>query len=107
MWKQLAKFVLKFRLIIIILVLSLTAWMGYFAKKAELSYEFSRALPKSDTIYKANESFKKMFGDDGNLLVIGVKSKDFFKFEFEKFVYLCRLANRHDQLLLNSPRTGR
>ena len=61
MWKQLAKFVLKFRLIIIILVLSLTAWMGYFAKKAELSYEFSRALPKSDTIYKANESFKKMF----------------------------------------------
>lgn len=81
MWKQLANFVLKNRLVLIILVVSLTAWMSFYAKKAELSYEFSRALPKSDPVYKANESFKKMFGDDGNLLVVGVKDDHFFKLD--------------------------
>jgi predicted RND superfamily exporter protein len=92
MWKPLAKFVLKYRLVLILLVLSLTAWMGYFAKKAELSYEFSRALPKSDAIYKANESFKKMFGDDGNLLVVGVQDEHFFK--IDKFAAYQKLVKK-------------
>lgn len=52
--------------------------MGYYASKVKLSYEFSRAIPTDNPKYLEYVSFKNTFGDDGNLLVIGVMSKEFF-----------------------------
>jgi predicted RND superfamily exporter protein len=78
MWQQLAKFVLKNRLILLCLLLLTTAWMGYYASKVKLSYEFARAIPTDNPKYKEYMSFKQLFGDDGNMLVIGVQTKDFF-----------------------------
>ena len=79
MWQQLAKFVLKNRLILLCLLLLTTVWMGYYASKVKLSYEFARAIPTDNPKYKEYMSFKQLFGDDGNMLVIGVQTKDFFK----------------------------
>jgi len=78
MWQQLAKFVLKNRLILLCLLLLTTVWMGYYASKVKLSYEFARAIPTDNPKYKEYMSFKQLFGDDGNMLVIGVQTKDFF-----------------------------
>ncbi len=78
MWQQLAKFVLKNRLILLCLLLLTTVWMGFYASKVKLSYEFSRAIPTDNPKYQEYMSFKKLFGDDGNMLVIGVQTKDFF-----------------------------
>ena len=78
MWQQLAKFVLKNRLILLCLLLLTTVWMGYYASKVKLSYEFARAIPTDNPKYKEYMSFKQLFGDDGNMLVIGVQTEDFF-----------------------------
>ncbi len=78
MWQGLAKFVLKNRFVLLILLLLSTIVMGYYASKVKLSYEFSRAIPTDNPKYQDYQSFKKLFGDDGNLLVIGVQTKDFF-----------------------------
>lgn len=78
MWKQLARFVLKNRLILLCVLMLTTVWMGYYASQVKLSYEFSRAIPTDNPKYLEYLSFKKTFGEDGNLLVIGVQSKDFF-----------------------------
>jgi len=78
MWQQLAKFVLKNRLILLCLLMLTTVWMGYYASKVKLSYEFARAIPTDNPKYKEYMSFKQLFGDDGNMLVIGVQTKDFF-----------------------------
>ena len=78
MWQQLAKFVLKNRLILLCLLMLTTVWMGYYAAKVKLSYEFARAIPTDNPKYKEYMSFKQLFGDDGNMLVIGVQTKDFF-----------------------------
>ena len=78
MWQQLAKFVLKNRLILLCLLLLTTIWMGYYASKVKLSYEFARAIPVDNPKYKEYMSFKQLFGDDGNMLVIGVQTKEFF-----------------------------
>ena len=60
--------------------------MGFFASRVKLSYEFSKAIPTSNKHYKDYLNFKKVFGDDGNTLVIGVVSKDFFKIKnFEAY----------------------
>jgi uncharacterized protein len=79
MWQRLAKFVLKNRVLLLIILLIATAVMAFFASKIKLSYEFSKAIPTNNAKYQDYLSFKEKFGDDGNVLVIGVQSNDFFQ----------------------------
>lgn len=79
MWKSLAKFVLKFRLPLLAILLATTALMGYFASKVQLSYEFAKAIPTDNPKYQEYLSFREKFGEDGNLLVIGVQTDKFFE----------------------------
>jgi predicted RND superfamily exporter protein len=86
MWKRLAKFVLKNRLLLLILLFVVTAVMAFFAGKIKLSYEFSKAVPLDNPKYQDYLSFKSKFGDDGNVLVVGVQTDQFFKIKnFEAF----------------------
>jgi predicted RND superfamily exporter protein len=79
MWKRLATIVLNFRLPLMILLLAVTAVMGYYASKVTLSYEFAKAIPTDNPKYQEYLSFKQKFGDDGNLLVIGVQTESMFQ----------------------------
>ncbi len=91
MWQRLAKFVLKKRLILLLLLLVTTAVMGFFASKIKMSYEFSKAIPADNPKYQDYLSFKEKFGDDGNVLVIGVKTDHFFELRnFQAFSSLNR-----------------
>src|SRR5665811_1914210 len=91
MWQRLANFVLKFRLFLLVILLALTGLMAYFASKVELSYEFAKAIPTNNPKYQQYLSFKQKFGDDGNLLVVGIKSDNFFELNiFNAFNQLTR-----------------
>lgn len=79
MWKSLAKFVLKFRLPLLIILAALTGLMAYFASKVTLSYEFVKAIPTDNPKYQQYLSFREKFGEDGNLLVIGIQTDKFFE----------------------------
>jgi predicted RND superfamily exporter protein len=48
--------------------------MAYHASRVQLSYDFSRAIPTNNPKYKAYQEFRKKFGEDGNLLVIGIQT---------------------------------
>lgn len=86
MWQRLAKFVLKNRLVLLIVLFATTAVMAFFASKIKLSYEFSKAIPVDNPKYQDYLSFKEQFGDDGNVLVIGVQTDQFFKLKnFQAF----------------------
>jgi uncharacterized protein len=78
MWTSIAHWVLKFRIPLLILLLVATGVMGYFATKLELGYEFSKAIPTDNPKYQDYLAFKEKFGEDGNVLVIGVSDKAFF-----------------------------
>ncbi|MEO8416401.1 MAG: MMPL family transporter [Ginsengibacter sp.] len=89
MWKRLAQFVLKNRLVLLTLLFVCTGLMAFYASKVKLSYEFSKAIPTDNSKYQDYLSFKKKFGDDGNLLVIGVQTGRFFELKnFESFKVL-------------------
>jgi uncharacterized protein len=79
MWKQLAKFVIKNRFICLVFLLLTTIVMGYYASKVKLSYEFSKAVPTDNAKYVEYQNFKQQFGDDGNMLVVGITSKKLFE----------------------------
>lgn len=78
MWERLGRFILKFRLPLLLMLAAITGFMAYHASKVELSYDFSRAIPINNSKYKAYQEFKKKFGEDGNLLVIGIQTDKLF-----------------------------
>jgi predicted RND superfamily exporter protein len=82
MWGNLARFILKNRLILLIALMLATVFMAYHASHVKLSYEFSRAIPRDNPKYQTYQSFRQKFGEDGNLLVVGVQTDDFFKAPF-------------------------
>lgn len=79
MWQRLAKFVLQYRLPLLIVLFAATGIMGYFANKVTLSYEFAKAIPSDNPKYLDYVAFRQKFGDDGNLLVAGIKTDKIFE----------------------------
>ena len=78
MWQRLGKFVIKQRGILLMLLLTISCVMGFYASKVKLSYEFSKAIPTDNPKYKEYKAFKEKFGDDGNLLVTGIQTDSLF-----------------------------
>jgi predicted RND superfamily exporter protein len=60
-------------------ILALTIFMGTRALRTSMSYELARVLPPNDSDFIAYQDFKKLFGEDGNLMVIGFKSDSLFQ----------------------------
>ncbi|HXB92327.1 MAG TPA: MMPL family transporter, partial [Puia sp.] len=88
MWESIARLVLQFRLYLLILLLSATAYMAFRASRVKLSYDFTRTIPTDNPKYKAYQEFRQKFGEDGNLLVIGVQTDKLF----QKDVFLDYIA---------------
>jgi len=78
MFTYLSRFILKHRTFLIILLALLTAFMGYKGKDAALSYENTSLLPEKDSTRIEYLKFKKLFGEDGNVIVIGAVNPDLF-----------------------------
>ena len=55
--------------------------MGWMATKAEMTYALAQILPQDDPEYQAYTSFKERFGEDANILVIGIESENLFQKE--------------------------
>ena len=68
----------------------ITIVMGWLATGVTMSYNSERMLPLTDPDYKQYETFKKTFGEDGNVLVIGVTNPNMFRLdEFNAWFDLC------------------
>jgi uncharacterized protein len=90
MWATFAKFVIKYRLPFLVFLLSATAFMGYHGRKAELLYDFVKLVPSDDPEMIYFQNFLKTFGEDGNLMVIGLK--DSTAYQVDKFTKLHELS---------------
>jgi uncharacterized protein len=91
MWNRFGRVLLRNKLGFLISLLLLTVFMGYRASRIELSYEYAKVLPQDDPAFIDYNHFKNMFGEDGNVMVIGVQDPDFFT--LEKFNGWYKLTN--------------
>jgi hypothetical protein len=74
-----------------LLLAAVFVYAAFEASKVELSYEYTRAIPTDNPKYQAYQQFLKTFGDDGNLLVIGVQTEDLYKKDiFNDYLHLSR-----------------
>lgn len=79
MFTWLARFILRNRLTLMSVIALLTVFMAYEATKIQLSYDFAKILPESDPDFQAYAEFKKKFGEDGSVMVIGVADSNFYQ----------------------------
>ena len=56
--------------------------MSWQASKVQLSYDFTRALPTDNPKYIAYQGFLNEFGSDGNTVVIGFNTANFYDLHF-------------------------
>jgi hydrophobe/amphiphile efflux-3 (HAE3) family protein len=78
MWTYLVRIILRNRLVNLIIILLLTAFMAYEAFHVKLSYHLVRMLPESDTTSIIYEDFKKRFGEDGCVMFIAIQDSNFY-----------------------------
>ncbi|MEZ5017709.1 MAG: efflux RND transporter permease subunit [Flavipsychrobacter sp.] len=82
MWHRIAAFVIKYRITLLVILLVATAFMGYKATSLQLSYNFAKTIPTDNPKYTDYQEFRKKYGEDGNLMVVGVQTERFYTKEF-------------------------
>jgi len=77
-WLRIAENILKFKFQILGILVVLTCALGFKASQIQLSYELAKILPKSDERFQLYENFKSKYGEDGNVMVIGLENDQIF-----------------------------
>jgi predicted RND superfamily exporter protein len=78
MWKKLAQFILANRIGLLILLLASSIFMAWQASQVRLSFNAGKVLPLTDSAYIDYNTFKKTFGEDGSVMVVGIESDSLF-----------------------------
>ncbi|GAB2460194.1 transporter [Hymenobacter qilianensis] len=79
MWSSLALFVIKQRRILILLIAVMTVVMAWKAKDVEMTYDFAQVVSPNDPDVVYFQQFKQTFGEDGNVLVLGLQDSSVYK----------------------------
>ena len=96
-WTHIARFIFRNRRLLLAVVLLLTVFMGYHAARVRFSYEFAQILPTADPSFAAYQQFKTRFGEDGNVMVIGVETDSMYQLGyFRDWQALNRQINQID-----------
>ncbi len=81
MWENFSSFILRKRYEIMAILLCLTLFFGYKAKDVRMSYEMAQVLPETDSTLIDFEEFQSLFGQDGSIMVIGIKDSKLYEIE--------------------------
>jgi predicted RND superfamily exporter protein len=89
MWAKLSKAILQNRILLILFFLTATVFMAWHARNLKLSYSGSKILPLTDSVFIKYNAFKKQFGEDGSIMVLGIQSPNIYqKDTYNKWVQL-------------------
>ncbi len=79
MWEHLAVFIIRFRLTLVALLAAITVFMAWKAKDVEMTYDFAQVVSPTDPEMVYFQQFKHTFGEDGNVLVIGMQDSSVYR----------------------------
>ena len=79
MFTIIAGIILRNRILFLILLALFTAFMGFKAREVKMSYEHAPLLPESDSTLIEFREYSEVFGQDGNIVVIGISNNAFFE----------------------------
>lgn len=77
-WELIARIVLKNRIFILSVILLITLFLSTQWKNIRFSFTEASLLPETSSITKGYNTFLSKFGEEGNLILVGVKDDRFF-----------------------------
>ncbi|MEZ4914507.1 MAG: MMPL family transporter [Chitinophagales bacterium] len=90
MWYNLTNFIINNRITLLVGLFISTCFMAWQAKQVQLTYELDKIVPKNQEEYQRYEWVKEQFGEDGNILVIGLQTdRTFEQSFFNAWIQLC------------------
>ncbi|WP_435578173.1 efflux RND transporter permease subunit [Gilvibacter sp.] len=78
-WGAVARFILRNRLLMLLVIAGMTVFMGLQWKHMRFTYTEANLLPDEHEVNMAYNNFLETFGEEGNLIVIGVKDTAIFQ----------------------------
>lgn len=82
MWFRFSGFILGYKKLILLLFIAITFFWGLQATHVKLAFNPGKILPTTDSTYLNYIKFKQKFGEDGTVMVLGIKTKRLFKKDF-------------------------
>jgi predicted RND superfamily exporter protein len=93
-WSAVARFILRNRPLILGFIILVTVLLALQWKHMRFTYTEANLLPDDHEINLAYDEFLKTFGEEGNLIVLGVKDSLLFTPEnFERWTALSKFIN--------------
>lgn len=77
-WEGVARIILRNRIVILLIILGITIFLGSKWQNMRFTYTEANLLPDHHEINLEYNKFLETFGEEGNLIVIGVKDSSFF-----------------------------
>ncbi len=81
MWNRIAEWIIRNRLPLSLVIGLITIVMGYYASRVQMSYEFARTVPSDDPDMIYHEAFKAQFGEDANIIAVGLRDSAIYKLD--------------------------
>lgn len=89
-WQNFGRFILRNRFWLLIALGVLTVIFAILASQVKMTYDFAKVVPKDDEDFIEYLKFKETFGEDGNILAVGIQSDKLFEKDyFNDFYALC------------------
>ena len=82
MWEKIANTILRNRLSLILFLVISTVLMVYKTTQVQMAYDNPKFIPDKDDDMIAYQEFKEIFGDDGSVMVVVIKSNKIFELDF-------------------------
>ena len=77
-WESVARVILKNRIVILGIIVAITVFLAFQWKNLGMTYTEANLLPQKHIANKQYQDFLDKFGEEGNLIVIGIKDDTFF-----------------------------
>ncbi len=93
-WARIARLILRNRILILIIIAGITVFFGYQWKNMRFTYTEANLLPDDHPINQEYNDFLKVFGEEGNLIILAVKDSSLFTAEhFKAWNHLSKQFN--------------
>ena len=101
-WVSVASIILRYKVFILILVTGFTIFLGFQWKHMRFSHSEANLLPDDHEVNLEYKKFLEKFGEEGNLIVLGVKDEKLFTPEvLNKWNALSNTINDFSQVSLS------
>lgn len=98
-WKAVARLILRNKITIILLVLLGTIFLGFQWKNMRFTHTEANLLPDDHEVNITYNNFLEIFGEEGNLVILGVKDKALFKARtFNAWNKLASIIESYDEV---------